>query len=129
MNKYVAVEMSNKNIRLHKAEEVSYTPAGWHKPYNYYTLDDMHKAKKHPSQKRPALIRSPGLVTRANNARIVTELTFKAIDEIDDMILQLRKKRQSLIYERFRTFPLVQEGDLERSRDKVFATRQEAEKD
>jgi hypothetical protein len=126
MAKYVAVE-THGAIRLIESDKACYTPAGWHKPYTYFTLDAINTPKKHPAQKRGALVHISGLTTHANNVRLVNEETCKEIDNIDAQILELKKERQSIIYENFLTFPLVQEGELQLSHEKSFATKQEAD--
>ncbi len=125
--RYVVAENRNKTVMLFEIDRASYIPAGWHKPYKYATLDNLNRLKTHPAEKRGALVHLPGQVIHANNVRMVDEATCKAIDDIDAQILALRKKRQAIIYEGFRTFPLVQLGDLKSGCEKVFTTKQEAE--
>lgn len=129
---YIAVERlgfgtHKKFIQYYTLDKASFTPAGWHKPYNYYTLDNIGKAKKHPAQKRPALVHLPSLVVRANQVRILDADTCQAIDDIDNQIKELLKQKSNIIQDNFYTFQLVQEVDLEKSHDKVYSTKQEAE--
>ena len=126
MAKYIAIE-TRQSIRLVEIDKATYTPAGWHKPYSYYILPDLGKAQRHPAQRRSALVHIDGLVTHANNARIIDASTCQEMDEINTQIQTLRKRYLALVHDRFRTFPLVQEGDLAKSHEKVFQTKQEAE--
>ena len=127
MAKYVAIE-THKSIRLVEIDQAMYQPAGWHKPYSYYTLDEISKAKRHPAQRRGALVHISGLCTHANNARIVDEQTCQELDDINAEIQNLKKRYWQVVRDRFRTFPLVQEGELRNYPEEVFQTKQEAEK-
>ena len=124
--KYVVFEHF-KALRLIEVDKAVFTPAGWHRPYNYYTLDNLSKAKLNPSQKCGDRVTLPGYITSAKNVRLVDDTTCLEIDEIDDHILALRKKRHALIVERHRTFPLVNEHNLKRSHEEVFPTKKAAE--
>ena len=127
MNKYIAYQ-HNGSTHLIPATEVAFVPAGWHKPYKYQTLDDMAHYKHNPAEKRPALIHLPGLLTKANNARIVDDATCAEIDKIDAQILALKQQRRALYrLERFYFFALVQEGDVGTSTEPVYATKAEAD--
>lgn len=127
MAKYVAIE-THQSIRLIEIDKAWFTPAGWHKPYSYYTLDNLGKAKRHPAQRRGTLVHVSGLTTYAKNARIVDDVTCQELDDINTQINDLKKRYWAIVRDRFRTFPLVQEGDLRMSQDEVFQTKQEAEK-
>jgi len=116
-SRYVVVNATG-NLRLIEKGRAWYTPAGWHRPHRYHQL--------RPAKKRVALITIPGLVTRANNARIVPPDVCEELDGITAEILNLRRKFNAIIKDNFLTFPLVVDGDLERSHEEIFSTKQEA---
>ena len=124
---YIAYQGSNKYIKICKQDEASYTPPGWHKPYNYSTLDNISKTKVNPAEKKGARVHLPSLVTHANNVRVVSEKIEQQINDIDAQIVNLQKLRRSIIDDNFLTFRLVQENDLKRSYEEVFVTKSAAE--
>ena len=128
MTNYIAVQ-HDKSIRLIETQHAHYTPAGWHPPYRYFTLMDLGKPKTRPAQKRPALVSISGLTTKSNNARVLDETTCIDIDMIDNQIKALRRRRQQVIYDRYLTFPLVKEGDIQNTTTLVFNTKKEAIKE
>ena len=130
MIKYIAVR-TNNGVQLVEAAKTYYTPAGWHEGRTCQYLDLAHGAKLSKPQyrqpeKRNAEVSIPGVLTDANNARVVDDATTQAIDHIDSQIRGLIRRRREMVTENFLTFRLVQETDLQVSGTKVFTTKTEA---
>ena len=128
MTAYVAVE-GRQNKMLVEKEKAFYIPPGWSPPSKSYYLGDwaMKHPIKHPVTLRKASVRVPGLIVRANEARIVDDDTCKEIEDIDNQVLALKQKRREIIDDRFLTFDLVKEGDLQTTNSESrYPTKQEA---
>ncbi len=123
--KYVAVEDGQHRI-VYPIEKAVYTPAGWHKPYQYSTLANLGKTLTNPAEKRHARVHLPGRVTAAANCRVVDDATAAKLDGIDAEIARLRQQFRDLVREQFLTFRLVEDGDLTRSHEPVFNSKAEA---
>lgn len=108
------------------SSKVTVTPAGWHKPYGYYTFDNLSKMRFHPPQKRGALAHVPSEVIALADLRIIPPDIERQLAGIDSQILELRKRYSAIVADNFLTFPLATIEDLPVSHTIVYQTKSEA---
>jgi hypothetical protein len=109
-------------------KDAVYTPPGWHKPYQYSTLDNITKMKTHPAEKKPGYISTNFYQHRMNEVRSASPEIEQRLLAIDERIHQLRKEYQQILDDEFLTFRLFEPSDLPLSKVKVFQSKAEAER-
>lgn len=123
---YVMRDRTKGRVMILK--EPCYTPAGWHEPYSYSTLDNLSRTRQAPAQKKEAFISVNYLSgIKPKDVRAISPQVQKRLEDIDNQIRALRQEYQRLLNEEFLTFPLVDVTELPVSHAKVFKTKTEAE--
>ena len=123
----LAVQRDKAWITLVDPDKAQWTPAGWHKPSVYYTLDNLTKGHKQPARKRAALVDLPWRVVFANTVRVIDDDTLREVEAIEAEIRALAQTKADIIRDRFLTFRLVTGEDIANTAGRSFATKPEAE--